>query len=164
MNTQDFANFEAIFNAISDQLVIIDRDFKIVKINGVFEEILGLKSHKLLGRNCYEIIHGRREPLPNCSHQQAIAWGRSLTEEFWEPYLEKFLHLIVSPIYNEAKQLIGTIHILKDLTEHKQTQEKILRANRLYAVLSKINEIIIRVRDKQETWWPALRGSIWWSW
>ncbi|MDD5711749.1 MAG: PAS domain-containing protein [Smithellaceae bacterium] len=148
MEIKEFADFKAIFNAISDQLVIVDKDFKIVRMNRILRNILGLKQNELLGKYCYEIIHGRKDPLPNCPHRQAMECVRSVTGDFWEPYQKRFLRISASPIFSEKKELIGTIHIIKDLTKEKRTEEKILKANRLYDVLSKINATTVRVRNQ----------------
>ena len=37
---------------------------------------------------------------------------------------------------------------LRDMSEHKQAQEKIARLSRIHAVLSGINSVIVRVRDR----------------
>jgi PAS domain S-box-containing protein len=39
--------------------------------------------------------------------------------------------------------------IIRDITERKKAEERILRLNRMYAVLSQTNQAIVRVREKQ---------------
>jgi PAS domain S-box-containing protein len=46
-----------------------------------------------------------------------------------------------------AKRLIGTS---MDITERKQAEEAILRANRLYAVISQVNQAIVHIMDKDK--------------
>ncbi|MEZ5590779.1 MAG: hypothetical protein R3F53_08755 [Gammaproteobacteria bacterium] len=40
--------------------------------------------------------------------------------------------------------------VWRDITERKQAERKIQRLNRMYAMLSGINALIVRVRDQQE--------------
>jgi diguanylate cyclase (GGDEF)-like protein/PAS domain S-box-containing protein len=49
---------------------------------------------------------------------------------------------------------------LQDVTEQRKAQEKIERLNRVYAVLSGINAIIVRVRDRRELCAQACRVAV----
>ena len=49
---------------------------------------------------------------------------------------------------------------IQDVTEQKQAEEKIRRLNRVYAVLSGINTLIVRVRDRQELFEEACRIAV----
>ncbi|MGK2950854.1 MAG: sensor domain-containing protein, partial [Thiobacillus sp.] len=50
--------------------------------------------------------------------------------------------------------------ILRDITERIQSDEQILRLNRVYAVLSGINALIVRVRDRDELYREACRVAV----
>jgi diguanylate cyclase (GGDEF)-like protein/PAS domain S-box-containing protein len=54
-------------------------------------------------------------------------------------------------------QAIGTC---QDVTERKQSELRIQRQNRVYAVLSQINTLIIRVRDREELFTEACRIAV----
>ena len=47
------------------------------------------------------------------------------------------------------------IAIIRDITERKRTEARIIRVNRLYATLSQINQTIIHTRQRD----PLLRKS-----
>jgi diguanylate cyclase (GGDEF)-like protein/PAS domain S-box-containing protein len=49
---------------------------------------------------------------------------------------------------------------IQDVTEQKQAEEKIQRLNRVFAVLSGINTLIVRVRDRQELFDGACRIAV----
>jgi diguanylate cyclase (GGDEF)-like protein/PAS domain S-box-containing protein len=49
---------------------------------------------------------------------------------------------------------------LLDVTEHKQTQDRIRRLNRVYAVLSSTNSLIVRVRKRDELFEEACRIAV----
>jgi len=49
---------------------------------------------------------------------------------------------------------------LQDVTEQKQTEGRIARLNRVYAVLSGINALIVRVRDREELFREACRIAV----
>jgi len=54
-------------------------------------------------------------------------------------------------------EVIGTASIGEDITEQKQAEIRIRGLNRVYAVLSGINTLIVRVRDRQELFEEACR-------
>jgi PAS domain S-box-containing protein len=134
---------EVAFNSITDLLSIQDRDFGIIKVNRAFADTFGVEPGGLLGKKCYEIIHGTGEPWTNCPHQQTLECGKQGTEEFWEPRLGKYLQVSTSPICNEKKETIGTVHITRDITERKRAEEALVdrtvqleRMNRELATLN----------------------------
>jgi PAS domain S-box-containing protein len=120
--------WELTFNSIKDLVSIHDKDFRIVKVNKAFADTFGMENGELIGKKCYEIIHGTEEPWPNCPHRQTLGCGKPVTEEFWEPRRGRYLEVSASPIYNEKAEMIGTIHITKDITERKGAEE-VLRAS-----------------------------------
>lgn len=52
---------------------------------------------------------------------------------------------------------IRTFNTLQDITAQKKIEKRILRLNRVYAVLSGINSLIVRVRDRDELFRQACR-------
>jgi diguanylate cyclase (GGDEF)-like protein/PAS domain S-box-containing protein len=52
------------------------------------------------------------------------------------------------PVANRAGRVYGIVGVAEDITERKQAQEKIARLSRVHAVLSGINSLIVRVRDR----------------
>ncbi len=57
----------------------------------------------------------------------------------------------------KAVRMIG-LHI--DITERKLAEEKILNANRVYAVISQINQTIVRIKDRDELFKECCRIAI----
>jgi PAS domain S-box-containing protein len=121
--------WEATFNSITDLVSIHDKDFRVVKANRAFYETLGMTQDELIGKRCYELIHGSDEPWPVCPHQQAMERKEPVTEEFWEPRLEKYLHVSCSPIVNDTGDVIGSAHTARDITLRKRGEEALKRAH-----------------------------------
>jgi diguanylate cyclase (GGDEF)-like protein/PAS domain S-box-containing protein len=60
-------------------------------------------------------------------------------------------------IRDTAGKAIRMIGAMQDITQRKQAEGKIRRLNRVYAVLSGINTLIVRVRDRQQLFNEACR-------
>jgi PAS domain S-box-containing protein len=62
--------------------------------------------------------------------------------------------------YDDAGNLICIIGTVQDITERKLSEENILKLNRTYAVLSNINELIVRERDRQKLFEGACKIAV----
>ena len=64
------------------------------------------------------------------------------------------------PIHDESGKLVRIAGVATDITEKTRAEERILRLNRVYAVLSSINTLIVRVRDRDELFREACRIAV----
>jgi diguanylate cyclase (GGDEF)-like protein/PAS domain S-box-containing protein len=62
--------------------------------------------------------------------------------------------------YDTDGRAVRMLGVAIDITERKQAEDKIERLNRVYAVLSGINSLIVRVRDLQELFREACRLAV----
>src|SRR5271165_7575818 len=51
------AVLEAIFDQLSDALVLYDAEFRITGVNESAEKLFGMSSEEMLGKHCQEIFH-----------------------------------------------------------------------------------------------------------
>jgi len=116
------------FDSIQDPVSIHDKDFRIVRTNKAFAAAFGMEIKELLGKKCHQIIHATEAPWPNCPHRQSLESGKPVTEEFFEPRLGRYLQVSASPISNDQNEVIGSVHITKDITGQKQIEE-VLKAS-----------------------------------
>jgi formate hydrogenlyase transcriptional activator len=117
------------FDSIQDLISIHDKDFRIVKTNRAFANAFGMDIRAVLGKKCYEIIHGTEKPWPDCPHRQTMVSGKPVTEEFFEPRLGKYLQVSASPIFNAQNEVTGSVHIVKNVTERKRAEEALQKAH-----------------------------------
>jgi len=155
---QTVSEWEATFDSITDLVSIHDRDFTVLRVNRAFCEALGLPPEELVGKKCYEVIHGSREPLGTCPHAKAMETMKPVTEEIWEPRLEKYLLVSVSPILDERGEVTGSAHVVKDITKRKQAEEALQqsydeleeRVKTRTADLAKANEQVVASTEALE--------------
>jgi PAS domain S-box-containing protein len=124
----------ATFDSIVDLVSIHDKDFKIVRVNKACADALKMKPREVIGKTCYEVFHGTKEPPPYCPHKQTLETKKPHTAEFFEPHLGVYLEFSTSPIFNEKGEVTGSVHIVKDITERKQAEEKLIVTDRLASV------------------------------
>jgi len=122
------------FDSIADLVSIHDKDFRLVRVNKAFADAFKMKPQEVIGKTCYEIVHGTKEPWPDCPHKVTLETKKPHVEEFFEPHLGVYLQMSTSPIFNEKGEVVGSVHIAKDVTERKQMEEQLIVTDRLASV------------------------------
>ncbi len=133
MVAQIAVEWETTFNSIADLVSIQDRDLRLVKVNEAYAAAFGMSPEDLVGRKCYEIVHETKEPCPDCPHERTLASGQPCTVELFEPRLELHLDVSTSPIFDDERNVVGSVHIVKDITERKRAEEERLQKEKLQA-------------------------------
>jgi len=119
------------FDSITDMVSIHDRDFKLVRVNKAFADAISLKPKQLIGRTCYELVHGTNEPVLNCPHMRALETKKPATWEFFITSSGISMEIATSPIFDDKGDVVATVHIARDITERKQMQEQLILTDRL---------------------------------
>ncbi len=117
--------WKATFDTIPDLILITDNERKVVKVNKAMADKLGRKREELIGRSCYEVIHGTKKPPAYCPHKKTISDGKEHIQEIYEDELKGHYLVSSSPIYDSRKNPVGVIEIARDITERKKMEEKL---------------------------------------
>jgi PAS domain S-box-containing protein len=128
MILQAKADWEESFNTINDAITVHDKDFNIIRANRAAEELLGLPCLTITRQKCYESYHGRGCPPGDCPSCQVLATGKASTTEIFESHLKKHLEIKVLPRLDNSGNLIGLIHLVRDITERKLAEEELKRS------------------------------------
>ena len=131
--------WQSTFDSVTDLVSVHNKDFKFLRVNKACVDAFNMKPEEFTGKACYEVIHGTKEPWPNCPHNKAIETGRPATTEFFEPRLGIYLDVSVSPILGQDGEVLGGVHITKDITERKQADEALRKAR---------DELEVRVEER----------------
>ncbi len=119
-------NWEYTFDAVPDLIAILDTEFRVVRANRAMAARLGVTPEECTGLTCYHAIHGADKPPSFCPHLQLLEDGLEHTTEVLEDNLGGDFLVSASPLHDSKGQLIGCIHVARDITERKQA-EKALR-------------------------------------
>lgn len=117
-----------VFDAVPDLIAILDADHGIVQVNRAMAERLGKDPADCVGRRCCELVHGLGEPPESCPHAALMRDGREHSVEVEEPRLGGVFEVSVLPRFDRAGQLVGSVHVARDITERKHAEER-LRAS-----------------------------------
>ncbi len=112
------------FNAISDRIFIQDEDFRIVKMNKAFAQTMKLNPEDIFGKKCHEVLHGSDQPIPQCPCVKTRCDGISHCEEILDTETGQSFQVTTSPII-ENSLYKGAVHIARDITSQKKTDEEL---------------------------------------
>lgn len=113
------------FNSISDLIFILNKDSIITKVNKAFAESIKAKPEEIIGRKCYEVFHKLDKPWPDCPFEMTKKDKKPHTQEVDDPNIGIPLLVSVSPIFDDKGELIGGVHVAKDISEIKEAQEEL---------------------------------------
>ena len=116
------------FDAINDMITIHDADFNIVRANKAAESGLGLAMSDILTNKCFKSYHGRDCPPEGCPSCTSLKTGLPSTTELFEPHLNRFVEIKAMPRFDAHHNIIGVVHVVRDITERKQLN-KVMREN-----------------------------------
>ncbi|MEW6054649.1 MAG: PAS domain S-box protein [Nitrospirota bacterium] len=132
---------ENIFESISDMVYFVDRDHVVKNINKAVSSRLGMPPGDIIGKKCYEVFHGTKQPLSECPHMKTVERREAFVEEVEDHYLGGTFITSSSPIFDISGEFIGTVNVVSDITELKNLRERVIKTDRLAA----LGEVAARV-------------------
>jgi diguanylate cyclase (GGDEF)-like protein/PAS domain S-box-containing protein len=144
--------------------LMLDTNGRITYGNDYLLRLTGWQREEIIGRDWFELFippeakavrasfaallanrsaarHGENEILTRSGERRLIRWNNSV-------------------LRSGDGEVAGTASIGEDITEQKRAESRIKRLNRVYAVLSGINTLIVRVRDRDELFKEACRIAV----
>ncbi|MBI5212856.1 MAG: PAS domain S-box protein [Nitrospirae bacterium] len=137
---------ENIFESISDILYVTDRDFVIRRVNRAVLEMTGKKPEEIIGKRSFEALH----EFDKCEvryRQEDMSIKNPFLEELEDTQHGKAFLISCSPILDRAGEFIGTVHIVRDITELKKLKEKVITAERMAALGEMAAKVAHEIRN-----------------
>ena len=122
-----------IFNTAADGMWVIDNAFNVQRINDTFLDVLGKSQEEVIGNKCYDLLSNSICKGSDCALNRLrdglnrfecdieyTNGGRTATP----------MILTATPFLGLDGRLIGIVGSLKDITERKQAEEALQKANK----------------------------------
>ena len=122
-----------ILDSMTESVAIINvADFKIANANKAFLEQYGLTLEEVMGESCHELTHKSEKPCgpPNdtCPIPETLESGKyvSYNHIHYKKSGEKqYVDVSTSPIYDRYGNISQVVHIARDITERKKTEQEL---------------------------------------
>ncbi|MFH1838139.1 MAG: ATP-binding protein [Candidatus Kuenenbacteria bacterium] len=111
---------EAVINSLTDGLIMINQEQKIILINSKVENILNIKKEKLIGKTLFELINFSqiKELYEILTKTEGHCKEEQCELIFKEP-MEKIFEMQTTSVITQSQENIGTLIILHDVTREK---------------------------------------------
>jgi diguanylate cyclase (GGDEF)-like protein/PAS domain S-box-containing protein len=159
---QELRHFAAAMDSTPDAIFLIDRaTMTVVHANEAGCRMHGKPREEMNTRSLWEVLGTTREGLERIYDDLIIAGG------FADPIESLWVRPDQPPMWREVRrhaQRIGDrwviVVLVRDITARKEAEQRIAYLNRVHAVLSGINSLIVRVRDRDELFTGACRIAV----
>ena len=171
LRDNEAAKQAAILNALPANIALLDTQARIIAVNEAwrrFADSNGLRDANYgIGDNYLNTC--LRAQGVDATEADQVAAGISQVlagqEEHFtieypchSPSQQRWFVMTVSPLVRGRQNGAVVMHI--DISERKTAQDRIIQLNRVYAMLSGINTLIVRVRDRAELFGEACRLAV----
>ena len=115
--------WQGTFDSTNDAIWVLDKDQRVLRSNKTAERIFHCPHGELIGKHCWEIVHGTAQPIPECPILRA---RESLRRETMELEIgERWFEVIVDPILDSSGGYAGAVHIVSNITERKRVEQAV---------------------------------------
>jgi PAS domain S-box-containing protein len=143
-------DWERTFESVPDFIAILDNNFRIVRSNRAMADQLGVTPEKAVGLFCYECVHGLDNSPVFCPHQQTVKDGKEHWAEVHEPRLGGDFLVTTTPIKDEKDNIVGSVHVARNITERKKSEEELKKLNRHLRAVSSSNQALMHAIDESK--------------
>ena len=144
--------------------LMLDKDARITYCNDYLLGLTGWRREEVLGRDWFKLfippdLDAMKKIFSDLIADLPEAWHHE-NEILTRAGARRLIRWNNSVLRSVSGEVIGTASIGEDITEQKQAEIRIRSLNRVYAVLSGINTLIVRARDRQELFDEACRIAV----
>ncbi len=150
---QSEIKYRTLIETISEIVYEFNSDGRIEYLSPSVEKILGFRPEELIGKSIFDILHHDDKPLLE-ERLKSTEQHNSTRHEYRLINKSGEVHWFsksTSYIQNQG-QIFSRIGTLTDITEKKKTEEALIRSNRLFAVISQVNQAIVYIKEKRSFW------------
>lgn len=125
---------QSVFDGITDQVVFMDREFRIKMVNKAYTTGYNVEMEELIGRRCYDIHGSGERPCPDCGLKEVIRTRKAVIHERSCPSSHGIFQVHCYPTLDEQGRVENIIRYVKEITNQKQMEQKIQQTEKLVAM------------------------------
>ncbi len=149
------AEWETTFNAISDWITLISPDGKILRSNKAAESLFGGTADEIMGRDCYELVHGTMCPVEGCPRERMLLSRKREIAEFPMRNGAGWIQVTVDPVIDSSGEVVSAVHIVRDITESMRSQKALEQAKKKlnllnYVTFNDIQNMVFTITGYQQ--------------
>ena len=157
--------FRQMAENIRDVIFLIDAvSNRMLYLSPAFEEVWGNSCESVYANpeSWIDAIHPDDRAAAYEKYKSGIAIGKfQLEHRIVRPDGSiRWIEAKGFPVRDDDGKIVRVTGVAEDITERKEAEDRIAFLNRVYAMLSGINTLIVRVRDRDELFREACRIAV----
>lgn len=157
------SELRALFDLVPAMLCIKNTENGFLRVNQSLAQALGKSLEEIEGRSAFDLFPNEATAY-FADDLEVIQTGQpklGIVERLnASPNKDLWVQTDKVPYRDAAGKVIGLIAMIRDITESRQAELRLKFLNRVYAVLSGINTLIVRVLDLEELFTEACQIAI----
>ncbi|MEY8875780.1 MAG: PAS domain S-box protein, partial [Leptothrix sp. (in: b-proteobacteria)] len=153
-----------ILHAMPDLVWLQDSQGKVQNCNAAFARLLARPTIDIIGRRSDELLDPAAAAVLRGSDATVLATLQPHTSEQWLGHpgdgSRALFETIKTPLFDADGSLTGVLGVARDINERQQHEAHIERVNQAYALLSGVNEAIVRIRDTGQLYAEVCRLTV----
>jgi diguanylate cyclase (GGDEF)-like protein/PAS domain S-box-containing protein len=135
---------EKLIDSLSDGMIVLDMQGRIVDINQSAAQMAGFPSEKLLGRNVGDILKSAQSLVEQPPEKEIR------TELEAGEIKKRYFDVLVSPLIESQNTIVGRLIIFRDITERKRSENIINARERIseFAASHSLDELLQNALDE----------------
>jgi two-component system, sensor histidine kinase and response regulator len=147
--------YRTLIFSLHEDILVIDRNYRITDINNTALQTLGMKREEVIGRHCYAVSHGLDAPChehgEQCGARTVFDTGKycNLHHEHITADGEKaHIDIMMSPLRDEDGNLTHVVEAARDVTDLFQSQEALRESEERYRSLVELSPEAVFVHQE----------------
>jgi PAS domain S-box-containing protein len=140
--------------SIHDGFFTLDREWRFTYVNTEATRLWQRRREELIGKSLWEVAPAALGSTFDTEYRRAVRDKTPVSFEALSPLLGLWVE---ARAYPSREGLSVYFH---DITERKKAEESVSRLNRLYSVLSKVSEAIVRIHNPEKLYERVCRIAV----
>jgi len=119
-------NWQTTFDAIDDLILLLSPNHDIIEINKAGLTFINKSREEVVGKKCFTLIHNANSSIINCPCDISFKEKRVIVNESTQD--NRTYELIAWPVFDQDNNVQAFTHIIKDITDRKNTEIDLINA------------------------------------
>ncbi len=122
--------WRSTFDAVSDVIVMLDRERKIVRMNRAAISFFSSPADEIVGSSCCAAMYGAQTCAEICPVDAMLKTKRHEEVERYDQRREAWFQISADPVFDDRGEISRIVHRVRDITDRKKTEMETFGAQR----------------------------------